>query len=152
MRIFRTTPKLHKKSGRYYAVFYDPETRKRKWHAVGESKKAVAERRFRGMCRAYETGEWDPFRQKYRQAGTTLKTATELFQEDRDWTPKTLADYKQFLNMVVEAMPAGMLLEHFSASDCRQIVQQPPARASQRSYHRRLRAFLRWCVKEGYLK
>lgn len=154
MSLFKYDPKLIKHKGRYNVRFYDPETRRRKMHSLGTDNKDVAQRRYREIVRAYELGEFNPAREKYQFGFMTLRLAANGFLSARksEWADATYTDYKNFLNMICEMLPADMHLRHLSPSDCKKIVRQPPSREGQRGYYRRLRSFLNWCRKEGYLK
>lgn len=156
MSLHKSTPVLRKKQGRYHAVFYDPETRKRYSHTLGTNKKDVATRRFNAICRAYDADEFDPKRDKYQFDALTLRAATEEFiaQQGRykEWAPKTVQDYTSFLNLVCETLPAGIQLVHLNASDCRKVIGSAPAPATRKGYYTRLRSFLNWAVKKKYIK
>ena len=154
MGLFKYDPKIILHQDRYNVVFYDPETRRRKWHSLGTDSEDIAQRRFREIFRAYERGEFDPMKDRYHFGELTFDQAKRRFlaQGKERWTPATYQDYDKFLEMVANRLPAGMLLQHLSRADCRRIVNQPAARASQRGYYRRLRAFINWAITEAYMK
>ncbi|GIV82247.1 MAG: hypothetical protein KatS3mg051_1601 [Anaerolineae bacterium] len=150
-------PRLHRhgQSGYYYALFYDRRTRKTKWVALGTDKKGVAQQRFTALCADVREGRFDPLRDTFRATALTFEAAASEFvklKERQGRSRRTVHDYHWFLTMCAEMLPAGLLLSQLTESDCRQIVQRPASDASRRGYHRRLRAFLRWCVGEGYLE
>ncbi|HEX7072189.1 MAG TPA: tyrosine-type recombinase/integrase [Rhodothermales bacterium] len=153
MRLLQGTPQLVKHKGRYNAVFYDRETKRRAWHSLGTSKKDLAERRFREIVQASESGKFDPFRERYEWQKLTVKVAAERFQKARggQWTDHTRKDYKRFLNMLASSLPAGTAIHHLSAADCRKIIDRASSSAGRNSYYRRLSSFLNWCVSKRYI-
>jgi len=62
------TPRLYKHKGKYSLVFYDPRSQKRKWIALGTASKTTADRRARPMILAYEQGQFNPWRDLWRDA------------------------------------------------------------------------------------
>lgn len=168
MHVLRGEPKLfkRKRDGRYSAIFYDPDTRRRKWVSLETDTKAKAMRRFRRLVEAYEKGEFNPWRDNHEHKPPSLKEAAERFvqaKKDQGRRPSTLAGYSDFLSLMQSQLPAGLLLRDLQPEDCRKVIRGPKVKrtpdsepglksaATQRTYYRTMNVFLRWCVKEGLI-
>ncbi|HMB94093.1 MAG TPA: tyrosine-type recombinase/integrase [Rhodothermales bacterium] len=153
MPLHKRTPKLVKHKGRYSAVFYNAETQRRHWHALGTDKKTIAQRRYNSLFSAYESGNFDPSKDRFQPGVLTIERAVEAFLKSRSHLRQaTQSDYERFLNMVMKMLPAGILASSIEAGDLRKVVRRPPSPETQRGYHRRLGVFCRWLVREGHIK
>ena len=70
------------------------------------------------MIEAFEQGIFDPWRDRYQLEALTVKRANKLFRENRDWTEQTHRDYRAFLNMFCDMLPAGLLVTQIEPRDC----------------------------------
>ncbi|MEM9666486.1 MAG: tyrosine-type recombinase/integrase [Bacteroidota bacterium] len=154
MHTLRGQPKMIKDGrGRYQLVVYDPDTKRRKWRSLQTSRKDIATVRFRRLAEAYDRGEWNPWREAPELKATTLKAAADRFLEAKRETCRasTVRTYRGVLDLLMQSVPAGLLLRDVEERDCQRLVRRPDADASRRTYHRHLGLFLRWCVDQGLL-
>ena len=102
-----STPRLVEKNGYWNLVFYDRQTRRRRWHSLGTQSRQTAERRGRAMTRAWEDGTFDPFRERFEFEAYTVERAAERYLEDHEGhlKPKTLRNMRGVLNLLIEATP-----------------------------------------------
>ena len=146
---------LRKKSGRYYARFYDKRRNpKRKEVALGCSRKDVARRRLTEWERLYREDQFDPW--KPIGGGLeklTVEDAVARFVKARSHLrPRTLDTYRGVLRRWREALPPGLLVADVTASHLRPYVHKDSiTNASQRKRYRHVRAFLNWCVEQGHV-
>lgn len=141
-----------KRDGYYNLIFYDPNTRRRKWVSLGTQSKAQAERIARKYTRAYEDGEYDPFAPKrFEVEKPTLRSTIERYLEEKDVRPITRIRYAGVLRLLLKETPAGLHIDLVRAADLTRVVNRPESPASRRAYLRTLRAFFRWCVAEGVI-
>lgn len=156
MGLLKGTPRLKEHKGRYNVIFYDRETKRSIWHSLGTSRKEQAQRRFMEIVRAYEENRFNPAKERYQFGKVTLRIALDRWltngKEHKHWSASTYRDYDDFANLVCGILPAGLMLMQITPQDCRKITNHPPARETKRGYHRRLGAFLNWCVRQKYLQ
>lgn len=145
----RRPPRLVKKDGWYSAIFRDPETKRRKWVALGTRAKDAAERKKRTMSKAWEDGEWSPFERRYT-GRDTLKTALDRYlAERRDLKPNTLRGVRGVVSLLVDATPAGVAVAQITPADCEAVVYRCASDAGRRTYRRTLAVFFAWAEDEG---
>lgn len=147
-------PRLHRKKrdGYYSLVFYDPNTRKRKWVSLGTQSRAQADRIARKLTRAFEDGDYDPFGPKrFEVEKPTLRKTVERYLEEIEVRDVTRKRYAGVLNLLLADTPAGLHIDFVRASDLSGVINRPSSPASKRAYLRTLRAFFRWCVAEGLM-
>jgi integrase len=145
---------LRKKSGRYYARFYDKRrSPKRKEVALGCSRKDVARRRLSEWERLYREGSFDP----WQPVGSgperlTVEDAIARFMKSRSHLrPRTQDTYEGILRRWRETLPPGLLLTDVTASHLRPYVHASRlANATQRKRYGHVQTFLKWCVEQRH--
>ena len=150
MPLRTTTPRLVEQKGYYNLVFYNRQTRRRRWHSLGTKSRQVAERRARAMTRAWEDGTFDPFRERFEFEAYTVERAAERYLIDQQGRlkPKTLRNMRGVLNLLIEATPA-INVQHVEPRHVKRVLKRPTSPHSRLSYYRQLRVFFRWCLNAG---
>lgn len=155
MHHLRGEPRLFKdKRGNYHAIFYDPDTRRRRWVSMETNLKRKADTRFRRLITAYERGEYDPWKDRAALTPISVEEAREKFvaaKQGQGRSASTIKGYREFLSMVSGMVPSGLLLRDLTMADCQRIINRPASNASRKTYYRNLRAFLNWSVAQGYI-
>ena len=148
--IRRKPPRLVEKNGYWNLVFYNPETRRRRWHALGTSSKTTAKRRVRRMERAWEDGQFDPFRERFEFEAYTFKRAVERYLDDMKarLKPKSLRSMHDVLVLLVDDV-AALTIQQIEPRHVQVIINRPPSSHSRLSYFRKFRVFFRWCCEQG---
>ena len=170
----RRAPKLYKKGGWYYTVFYDPARRPvRKWFALQTDRKRHADKLFQQLDEAYMAGTFDPWRDAAAKAlgvtYVTLDQAVEKYHDEKlaagDWRPKTARWKKDTLGRFVLSVPRGIGPAHVRPADVAAFVDARPdegahhkkdptgqTRTAQtrRTYLAAVRNFFAWCALAGY--
>jgi integrase len=146
---------LRKKSGRYYARFYDKRrTPKRKETSLQTTRKDVARRRLTRLERRHEKGEFDPWKPDSARGGRlSVVDALERFLESKSHLrTSTLDTYRQQLERWMELHTApGLLTRRVQPQHLRPYVHdRDVTNATQRKRYRHLRAFLNWTVEQGH--
>ena len=162
----KRAPRLHKKSGHYYAVFYDPSRRpSRKWFALKTDKKRRADKLFHQADEAYFAGTFDPWLDgKVAADPVTLAAAIEryvAYRRSRDWRESTARERQRLLDSFASSMPPGLGPDHVRQSDVEDFVRAAPAEGAGnvrdpdqrragtvRTYLFTLAPFFDWCVAE----
>lgn len=141
----------------YLADCYDASRRpQRKRFSLGTKDKRVARQRLTKLERDYAMGLCDPWTDTIRQDGILVDEAIQEFLENRrqkGCKVKTVTNYTDILRIFAESLPPAMAIRlveprHFTAF----LDGQDLNATSRATYYRHLRAFVRWCVKEGILK
>ncbi|MFQ5570983.1 MAG: hypothetical protein ACE5G0_14990, partial [Rhodothermales bacterium] len=119
----RKPPRLVERKGYWNLVFYNTETRKRRWHALGTTSKTTAQRRARLMERAWEDGQFDPFREPFEFEAYTVKRAVAYYRKSKEGVlkPKSLRTMLDVLNLLVQATPA-IAIQHVEAKHVKKVV------------------------------
>lgn len=156
---------LFERNGTYYSQFYDAnQTPKVRRFSLRTKRKKVARKRLVELERDWETGKFDPWiddPQTYKQKATPKKSLNlsqaleEFLQAKREQgrSEKTLANYESFCGVLIELVGSQRPLRSLSKGDVQRYVHDTSvARASRRTRYRHVRAWLRWCVKKGYVR
>ena len=145
----RRPPRLYKKDGWYYLVFYDPQTRRRKWVALGLRARDAAERAKGPMEKAWMAGSWSPFESAYAVTDTLQAALDRYDRERRDLKPESRRIVRVVVGLLAASLPAGIHTSQVTPTDCTRIVYRCASGAGQRTYRRTLSAFFSWAVAEG---
>jgi len=150
MMIRRKPPRLVEQKGYWNLVFYNPETRRRRWHALGTTSKTTANRRARLMERAWEDGVFDPFRDQFEFEAFTVKRSVERYLDDMQGKlkPKSLRSMHDVLVLLVASVPA-LAIQQVEPRHVQAVINRPASPHSRLSYLRKLRVFFRWCREQG---
>jgi integrase len=153
---------LRKKSGRYYARFYDSKrSPSRKEIALGTSRKKVAKPKLRKMEEAYARGEYDPWKDEWTGENTDLQDAIKKYLEEkeREVRETTVAKYKSILTRFTDHVFSGATMrdirpEHIrSFMEARANVGQSnegdPKPNTMRTRHQQLATFFSWAEEKG---
>ena len=148
----RRPPRLYKKSGWYYIVFYDSTSRKRKWVALATASKAVAERKAKPMTEAWHEQVWTPFTESW--AGRiTLADALVAWQRDKraeGMRQASIANTRYLIKRLIERLPHGITVDAVNEQDVAWIVATCHTPSSKSSYRGVLRAFFAWAIERGH--
>jgi integrase len=148
---------LRKKSGRYYARFYDKRrSPKRKELALGTSRKDVARRKLSKLERQYRNETFDPWAPNAEPDALTLSEAISRFMDSRSHLrEETIKSYRSVLRVWkrTDAVSAALQLDGVNGSHLRPYVYSGDVKAATRGYrYRHLRTFFNWHVKQGHLE
>jgi site-specific recombinase XerD len=150
---------LRKKSGHYYARFYDANrSPKQKEKALRTTRKSVARKRLVKWERAYEEGEFDPWRGGWLIENDTVPDAVERFLNDKErdgLRPNTLSSYRYKLEVFTEHTPPGIMIRDVEPNHIHNYVHASkknggaPSNATKRSRYRHVRDFFSWAVDQS---
>ena len=148
---------LRKKSGRYYARFYDKRrSPKRKEIALGCTRKDVARRRLTKWEQQYEKGTFDPWNPDAGPDALTLREAEEEFMNSRSHLrPETIKSYRSVLRVFrrTDAVTPALMLKDIGETHLRPYVYSGDVKTATRGYrYRHLRTFFNWAVKKGHIE
>ena len=155
--------RLRKKSGRYYARFYDSKrSPSRKEIALGTSRKKVAEPKLRKMEEAYARGEYDPWKDEWTGENTDLQDAIKeyLKEKEREVRESTIEQYKSVLTQFADDhAPTGATMRDIRPEHIRSFMnarvnvgqsnEGDPAPSTVRTRHQYLSTFFSWAENEG---
>lgn len=153
MRTYDVTYTMRRHKGRYYVIWYDAATKRRRWTSLRTVGKRQAQRRREDLVADFHDGRFDPWADTARFGVMTAREAAEAFLEAKKRTcrEKTILDYSKFVLMCADTWPAGLDVALLTPEHMRLIILQPPAPASKRSYHRRMSVWMNWLVDQGYI-
>lgn len=154
---------LISRNGRYYAEFYDANrTPKSKRYALGTSRKDVARRKLAQWERDFELGRLDPWLDDPRTYDLeqvehlSIASAQEQFLQKKKAdgrTRNTLRAYREVVGLFARHIGKDTLLSAVTASQIDTFVRDSLlSKATQHKRYRHLRAFLRWCVAQEFLR
>lgn len=148
---------LRKKSGRYYARFYDKRrSPKRKEIALGCTRKDVARRRLSKWERQFEKGMFDPWNPDAGPDALSLEEAQEAFMKSRSHLrPDTVKAYRSALRCFrrSNAVPPALMLKDVGEAHLRPYIYDSGVTAATRRFRfRHLRTFFNWAAKKGRLE
>ena len=148
---------MRKKSGHYYARFYDKHrSPKRKELALQTTRKDVARRRLTEWERMYEKGEFDPWADGTGPEKLTVEAALERFMEAKaHLRPRTVQTYRDILEQWLEGhVPSQLFVRDLNADHVRPYVwgSNEIANATRRHRYRHVKVFLRWAKEQGHLQ
>jgi integrase len=137
----------------YYAVWYDPETRKRIWCPLGTSRQREADQLRVKQYRAYVAERFHPERGwRQKREAVAFDMARDAYLDDlrkSGRTDKSIKDMTSYFKTLVafqEDPPGRVDLE--LARRMKALYQRETlAPASRHSYYRRSKAFLNWCAQ-----
>ena len=149
---------LRKKSGHYYARFYDSNrSPKQKEKALRTTRKSVARKRLVEWEEAYEEGDFDPWNGGWQRRHETVEDSVEEFLEAkrRDGLQEsTVEAYEYKLNALAEHTPAGAMMRDVQPDHVHSHVharvnegqanEGEASNATKRSRYRHVRAFFSW--------
>ena len=149
---------LRKKSGHYYARFYDSNrSPKQKELALKTTRKDNARKKLVKWERAYEEGEFDPWNGGWQRRHEAVGDAVEEFLEAkrRDGLQEsTVEAYEYKLNAFTEHTPAGAMMRDVQPDHIHSYVharvnegqanEGEASNATKRSRYRHVRAFFSW--------
>jgi len=149
---------LRKKSGHYYARFYDSNrSLKQKEKALCTTRKSVARKRLVEWEKAYEEGDFDPWRGGWLIENETVPDAVERFLDARrrdGLQESTLDGYEYKLNNFVRHTPTGATVRDVQPDHVHSYIharvneeqanESEPSNATKRSRYRHVRAFFSW--------
>jgi len=154
---------LRKKSGHYYARFYDPNrSPKQKEKALRTTRKSVARKRLVKWEQAYEEGEFDPWQGGWLVEHKGLDDAADAFieaKEEAGLRPNTIEVYRYVLKGLREHTPPGIMTRDVSPDHVRSYVHAPKevaggeeevSNATKRHRHSHLATFFRWTIEQGW--
>jgi len=152
---------LRKKSGHYYARFYDSNrSPKQKELALKTTRKDNARKKLVKWEKGYEEGEFDPWNGGWQRRHETVEDAVEEFLEAkrRDGLQEsTVEAYEYKLNAFLEHTPAGAMMRDVQPDQVHSYVharvnegqanEGEASNATKRSRYRHVRAFFSWASK-----
>jgi integrase len=145
---------LRKKSGHYYARFYDKNrSPKRKEISLRTTRKDVAEPRLRKWERAYAEGQFDPWNGGWLAEHKSFTEAKDAFLElkmEEGRRPNTLSAYEYALEGLQEHVPPGINVRDITPDHIRPYVYE--AKMSNATHCHRyghLNVFFSWCVEQS---
>jgi integrase len=142
-----------KRDGIYQVIWYDPDTRLRKWVTTGTKSRSAAEIQLRKYVRAWEDGVYDPFSPKRFEIDLpTVRKTIDRYLSEIDVRPVTVNRYRGVLSLLLEELPSGLPIDRVRAADISKVVNRPASPVSSRTYFRTFRAFFRWAVQEGLIR
>ena len=154
---------LRKKSGRYYARFYDKNrSPKRKEVSLGTSRKSVAKPKLRRLENDLAEGKYDPWNGGWLVSDQVLADAGDAFIEAKEKAglrPNTISVYTYVLKGLQEHTPPGIMVRDVAPEHVRSYVHAPKdkgaekvpvSNATKRHRHSHLRTFFRWAADQGW--
>jgi integrase len=154
---------LRKKSGHYYARFYDSNrSPKQKELALKTTRKSNARQKLVEWEKAYEEGEFDPWKGGWLIEHKTLSDAADAFieaKEEAGLRPNTIEVYHYVLKGLKEHAPPGVMTRDVSPDHVRSYVHaskevagedEEVSNATKRHRHSHLSTFFRWAVEKGW--
>jgi integrase len=153
---------LRKKSGHYYARFYDPNrSPKRKEKALRTTRKSVARKRLVKWEKAYDEGDFDPWKGGWLVENDTVEAAIDRFLEKKEkdgLQESTLNGYEYKLRHFAKHTPTGAMIRDVQPEHIRDYInaranvgqqnESSPSNATRRSRYRHVRAFFSWAENE----
>jgi integrase len=154
---------LRKKSGHYYARFYDSNrSPKQKEKALRTTRKSVARKRLVKWEEAYEEGDFDPWRGGWLIENETVPDAVERFLDAKrraGLQESTVDGYEYKLNNFASHTPTGAMVRDVQLDHVHSYIharvnegqanESEPSNATKRSRYRHVRAFFSWAVENG---
>jgi integrase len=154
---------MRKQSGRYYARFYDrSRSPKRKSWPLRTHRQDVARRELTKLERAFEKGDFDPWKGGWQRENRTVKEAADAFLEAKkraDLRPNTIEVYYYVLEGLKQQTPPGIMVRDVSPEDVEDFVhapkevageEEPVSNATKRHRHSHLSTFFRWAMDKGW--
>jgi len=154
---------LRKKSGHYYARFYDSNrSPKQKELALKTTRKDNARKKLVKWRKAYEEGEFDPWKGGWLKEHKILSDAAEAFieaKENADLRSNTIKVYEYVLKGLREHVPPGVNVRDVLPKHVRSYVHAPKevageeeevSNATKRHRHSHLATFFRWAIGKGW--
>ena len=154
---------LRKKSGHYYARFYDSNrSPKQKEIALKTTRKDNARKKLVKWQKAYEEGDFDPWNGGWLVEHKTLSDAADAFIETKEnagLRPNTIEVYEYVLKGLQEHTPPGVNVRDVLPDHVRSYVHVPKevagedeevSNATKRHRHSHLATFFRWAVEQGW--
>jgi integrase len=155
--------RLRKISGNYYAYFRDRsrDPKEKSW-PLRVSEQRAARRKLSDLEEGFEQGEFDPWAGGWLKEDVTIEESVKRFLDAKEPTvsDRTLDTYEQQLEALLNTLPdAGdSPLDRLQAEELRLYVRAytedddgRPSNATQRKRYRHARAWLNWCVDEGFI-
>jgi integrase len=153
---------LRKKSGHYYARFYDADrSPKLKEKALRTTRKSVARKRLVKWEKAYEEGDFDPWRGGWLIDNDTVPNAVERFLDDKKrdgLQPASLSSYRYKLEVFERHTPTGAMVRDVTRDHVHSYVharvnvgqknESEASNSTKRSRYRHVRAFFSWAVEQ----
>jgi len=154
---------LRKKSGHYYARFYDANrSPKQKELALKTTRKSVARKRLVKWEEAYEEGDFDPWRGGWLIENETVPDAVERFLDAKrraGLQESTVEAYGYKLNAFSRHTPTGAMVRDVQPDHVHSYIharvnegqenEREASNATKRSRYRHVRAFFSWAVENG---
>jgi integrase len=144
---------LRKKSGRYYARFYDKRrSPKRKELALGCTRKDVARRRLHDLERRFRDGAFDPWNPDHSAERLSVTETIDRFLEARSHLRQSTLDNNETMlsAWVRDCLPAGLAVRSLDAQHLNPYVHdETVASATQDKRYRLLNTFLGWTDETG---
>jgi integrase len=154
---------LRKKSGHYYARFYDSNrSPKQKELALKTTRKSNARKKLVKWEEAYEKGEFDPWKGGWLKEHQTLSDASDAFieaKENAGLRPNTIEAYEYKLKGIQEHTPPAVNVRDVLPKHVRAYVHAPKevagedeevSNATKRHRHSHLATFFRWAIERGW--
>ena len=154
---------LRKKSGHYYARFYDSSrSPKQKELALKTTRKSNARKKLVKWEKAYEEGDFDPWRGGWLIEHKTLDEAADAFieaKEEAGLRPNTIEAYEYVLKGIQEHTPPGVMTRDVLPEHVRSYVHatkevaggdEEVSNATKRHRHSHLSTFFRRAVEKGW--
>jgi integrase len=147
-------------SGNYYAIFYDRARRpKEKSYPLRTKTKRAAQRKLTTLERAFDAGEFDPWKGGYLREHVSPADAAERFLTARAQIVResTVRTYRQQIGLLLDSISAeGDLQEDLrdvTARDLRSFIHDAAKAAStRRTRYAIVRTFFRWAKGEGIIE
>jgi integrase len=154
---------LRKKSGHYYARFYDSSrSPKQKELALKTTRKSNARKKLVKWEKAFEEREFDPWNGGWLKEHKTLADAAETFIESKEEAglrPNTIEVYHYVLEGLKEHTPPGVMTRDVLPEHVRSYVHakkevaggdEEVSNATKRHRHSHLSTFFRRAVEKGW--
>lgn len=163
MNVRRPPTLFRKRTGFYYALFYDPaRAPARKWVALHVKNRRVAENQLARVAARYLEGHEDPWSAVPAHAAPasvlTLAHAVTRFLDaraldgprGRPLAPRSLEQRARSLAAFAAALPPEATPADVTPADVRRFAERPAlSEWSRRTYFGHASAFLEWCRAEG---
>jgi site-specific recombinase XerD len=136
----------------WYILFGRKGSKTRKHYGLAASNEAGAIAEAYELGRRFEAGLFDPW--KHKAEKLTLAEARKLYiQHNRDLSPATIRERRILLERFCRWIPAETQVGDLNPKYFQSFLASASLTAStKQGYHSKLRAFMRWLLKQGYIQ
>lgn len=158
-------PSLLTRNGTYYAQFHDarriPKTKRL---SLGTKRKREARKRLVELEQDWESGKFDPWQDDpslyskppLPESSLNLSDALNAFlaeKQKQGRSKSTIDNYRSFCDLLVRSVGSQKPLRSLSVNDIESyVLDDSVALTSRGTRYRHVRAWLRWCAKQGLMK